>query len=124
MSYRILEEVLNHPANNMQDYGPKNNNFTLEETIIEEELATGDILTALLHLDQVKSRYFLLTFNKLFSCIFLKKKNSQIYRISHLKKILGTNLFQANLLDTRTTTPNLNEGVALHLGASWQAYGV
>lgn len=74
MSYRILEEVLNHPANNMQDYGPKNNNFTLEETIIEEELATGDILTALLHLDQVKSRYFLLTFNKLFSCIFLKKK--------------------------------------------------
>ncbi|XP_056598137.1 cation channel sperm-associated protein 4-like isoform X2 [Triplophysa dalaica] len=78
----ILEEVLNNPANNMQDYGPKNNNFTLEETIIEEELATGDILTALLHLDQ------------------------------------------ANLLDTRTTTPNLNEGVALHLGVSWEAYGV
>ncbi|XP_057210146.1 uncharacterized protein LOC130566589 isoform X4 [Triplophysa rosa] len=78
----ILEVVHNHPANNMHDYRPENKNFTLEETIIDKELATGDILTALLHLDQ------------------------------------------ANLLDTRTTTPNLNEGMALHLEASLPVYGV
>lgn len=58
MSYRIVKEVHNNPANKRQDHWTSDaKNVTLEEKLIEEELGTGDILTCLIHLDQVKSRY-------------------------------------------------------------------
>lgn len=44
-------------------------------------------------------------------------QNIQLQKI----KVHVVNLFQAQLLDTDTTTPHLNEGMALHFGTSWPA---
>lgn len=44
-------------------------------------------------------------------------QNIQLQKI----KIHEVNLFQAQLLDPRTNTPHLIEGMALHFGTSWPA---
>lgn len=58
MSYRIVKEVRSNPANKSQDHWTSEDiNIALDEKLIEEELGTGDILSSLIHLDEVKSRF-------------------------------------------------------------------